>query len=243
MHRFFVPDAEATGDERALPDEEAEHLTRVLRLTAGARVRVFDGRGGEWTAEVSAVGRRRARVRLIDRAPAAPEPRVVLSLAVAVLTGDKMDDVVRDVTMLGVRRLIPTITERTAIAPRAIERSGRIARWRRIAIASAKQCGRARLIEVTDAMPLVSALALASDAPKLMLVEPSAGTASVSMRDVPRAPAATLFVGPEGGWTEGERRDARAAGAVAMTLGGLTLRADAAPLVAVTALRALWEDL
>ena len=93
------------GDETVtLPREEAEHLTRVLRLGVGDTVAVFDGRGHEFLARVAGAAGREVRVQLLPRVEPAAESAVALTLAQAVLKGDKMDDVIRDAVMLGVSR-------------------------------------------------------------------------------------------------------------------------------------------
>ncbi len=266
--RFFVPAASATGALVALPDDEATHLVRVLRLKTGDAVRVFNGRGDEWDAEVIESGKQRVTVRLGESAAAAPESHLAITLAMAVLKADKMDDVVRDAVMLGVTAIRPLVTARTEVAAAVIERGGRIARWQRIAIASAKQCGRAVVPVILEAATLDDALGVPSASMRetspgeplpaagstersgipprlrLMLLEPliSDGAAR-TLQQIPRASAVELVVGPEGGWAASEVQSAAAAGAMLVTLGGLTLRADAAPLVAITALRVLWGDL
>jgi 16S rRNA (uracil1498-N3)-methyltransferase len=265
--RFFVPAATATGAIVALSDDEATHLVRVLRLKAGDAVRVFNGRGDEWAAEVSEAGKQRVTVRLGESATAAAESHLAITLAMAVLKAEKMDDVVRDAVMLGVTAIRPLVTARTEIAAAVIERGGRVARWQRIAIASAKQCGRAVVPEILDAATLEHALGvpgvssgatLAGGPPltegsgersgmpprlRLLLLEPLISQPMRTLQQVPRASAVELIVGPEGGWTESEVQAAAAAGAMLVTLGGLTLRADAVPIVAITALRVLWGDL
>jgi 16S rRNA (uracil1498-N3)-methyltransferase len=244
LPRFFVPQAETTGSVVALPDDEAAHLIHVLRLKPGDAVRVFDGRGREWSARVGEIGKAHARVQLDASLTPIAEPQVVVTLAVAVLKGDKMDDVVRDAVMLGVRRVVTLLSERTEIAPRLIQRGQRVERWRRIAVASAKQCGRSVIPGVDAPISVQEALAESSAAPRIMLVEPGANeVASRRLRDLPRSQEAVLFIGPEGGWSSREVELAGAAGVHFATLGLLTLRADAAPLVAVTALRTTWDDL
>ncbi len=99
MHaRFFAPDLAAPGEVIALPPDESRHLTRVLRLRAGDRVIVFDGRGRQAEARVETTGKTVA-VRIGRPVPAVPEPLVAVTLAQAVLKGDAMDQVVRDATI------------------------------------------------------------------------------------------------------------------------------------------------
>jgi 16S rRNA (uracil1498-N3)-methyltransferase len=244
LPRFFAPDAAATSAVVALPGDEAAHLARVLRLRSGDAVRVFDGRGGEWEASVEEVGRGRASVRLATPIEPMREAGVSITVAAAVLKADHMDAVVRDAVMLGAVAVLPMLTDRTEVSARAIERGGRIERWRRIAIASAKQCGRAVVPAVYDAVTLAIALTSQAAVPRIMLIEPSASDArALSLGQLPRASAVQLFVGPEGGWTMEEQHLAASSGCMLVTLGAQTIRAVSAPLVAMSALRAVWEDL
>jgi 16S rRNA (uracil1498-N3)-methyltransferase len=241
--RFYTPDAGDTGDLARLPDDEAVHLTRVLRLAPGAVVGVFDGRGREFEAVVESADRTGVVVRLGALRPAAPEPRVAITCAQAVLKGEKMDDVVRDLVMLGVAAVQPIVTERTEVG---LARAHRRERWERIAVASAKQCGRAVVPPILESLTLDQLLdrmaATGEVAGGLLLTEPSAAAGAVPLTELDATPprAVTLMVGPEGGWTPGELRAAAACRHV--TLGGRTLRADAVPLVAIAALFALWKE-
>jgi 16S rRNA (uracil1498-N3)-methyltransferase len=237
--RFYVPEARLTESVIELPQDEPAHLGRVLRLSAGDRIRVFNGRGDEWVASVDEAGKRRVRVRLDEPSTPAAEARVPITLAVSVLKGDKMDAIIRDAVMMGVATMQPMLTERTDVARAAIERGDRVARWQRIAVSSAKQCGRAVVPAVRPAAPLDDVL---RESGCLVLVEPSAGFAAVPLRDVPAMERVTLLIGPEGGWTHEEVRQAVESGARLLTLGPRTLRADAVPIVALTALRVHWED-
>ena len=138
--RFHVPGVTATSTSVELPEDEAEHLVRVLRLGVGDEVEVFDGRGGLWRAEVVQAGKKSAAIRALEPLPAARELEVQLTLVASVLKGDKMDDVVRDAVMLGVAAIQPVVSERAETSMAAMARSGRVARWQRIAVSSAKQC-------------------------------------------------------------------------------------------------------
>ena len=223
-----------------LPEDEALHLVRVLRLSAGDRIRVFNGRGDEWFATVDEAGKRRVSARLNEMSRPAPEARVPITLAVAVLKGDKMDGIVRDAVMLGVTAVVPMLTAHTEVARAAIERSDRISRWQRIAVSSAKQCGRAVVPDVHPVSRLDDVLR--DSPPCVMLVEPSVSSAAYRLRDLPAMDRVTLLIGPEGGWTPEEVAAAVERKARLVTLGPRTLRADAVPIVALTALRVQWED-
>jgi len=244
--RFHAPDARAAGEEIALPEEEARHLARVLRLGAGNVVRVFDGRGHEFAALVTSVERDAVRVRLGEPCAAAPEAHVPIALVQAVLKGDGMEDVVRDAVMMGVAAIQPIVTTRTEVSMETLSRGRRRERWERVAIASAKQCGRAVVPDVHEPASfedVISRLASTAAEPRLMLVEPSAGGAVVSLAELSaRAPAsATCIVGPEGGWTEQEV-EAAVRSCTPLSLGGRTIRADAMAIVAIAALFARWGE-
>ena len=242
--RFYAPGLDPAAERVALPAEEAEHLTRVLRLGAGAEVDVIDGRGGLWRAQVVDAGKRAAVVQLIERGQPAAETRLPITLVMCVLKADKMDDVVRDAVMLGVVAIQPVVSERAEIRMATLVKSGRVARWQRIAVSSAKQCGRALVPAVHEAVPVDQYWSEVTDAARVMCVEPTAKLDHVaSVRDVPRPGAAHVIVGPEGGWTGPEVAAALASGAILMSLGDRTLRADAVPIVALTALLTTWSEL
>src|SRR6185503_17639842 len=107
-----------------------------------------------WRAEIVQVGKKSAVVRPIERGVPARELGVPVTLVISVLKGDKIDDVVRDAVMLGVTSIRPVVSERSEISMAAMARSSRVARWQRIAVASAKQCGRAVVPPIHDAVPV-----------------------------------------------------------------------------------------
>ena len=238
--RFYAPDLTGSDASVELPDDEARHLTRVLRLGAGDTVLVFDGRGGEYLARVEQVTSGRVVVRPSRSVAPTPEPVVALTVAQALLKGRKFDDVVRDVTMVGAVAVQPLLTARTEARSRDTDR------WVRIAVASAKQCRRAVVPEVRAPSSFGALLDADRSHLRLLLVEPDAAETTGALRrlqDRPPPPSATLAVGPEGGWSTEELAAAMAAGFVPVTLGRRTLRADAVVVCAVSVLQYLWGDL
>ena len=246
MHRFFAPALDPGDETVVLPRDEAEHLTRVLRLGAGDTVAVFDGRGHEFVARVASAVRRDVRVQIVSRVEPARESGVGLTLGQAILKGEKMDDVIRDAVMLGVAAIQPIVTRRSETTVAALMKGARLERWRRVALASVKQSRRAVLPEIRMPLTLETALDEPAAALRLMLVEPSAEARvdPISVLQQERAPAdATLLVGPEGGWAAEEWASAAAHGVRLMSLGARTLRADAVPVAAISVLQFLWGDL
>ena len=247
MHRFFAPGADLPDVVVDLPDDEARHLTQVLRLGTGDAVRVFDGRGREHAGVVTEAGRAGVRIRTRSALPAPPEPGVRVTLGAALLKGRKVDTVVRDATMLGVHAVQPLVTTRTEAPARRVGAAA-ATRWTRIAIASAKQCGRAFVPHIHPPVTLDLFLGNADPDPglRILLVEPAVADAAASpvrsLAAEPRPASAVVAVGPEGGWTEAEVAQANRAGFRATTLGRRTLRAEAVPAAALSVLHFVWQD-
>ncbi len=243
MHRFFAPALDAGDSTVRLPRDEAEHLTRVLRLGVGDTVAVFNGRGDEFLARVASAARRDVRVDLLARVAPAPEASTPITLVQAVLKGDKMDDVVRDAVMLGAAAIQPIVTRRTEVTVAAIVRGARVERWQRIALASTKQSRRARLPDILLPLTLETWLGEPAADARLMLVEPGVDRAEpiAALREARTPSTAALIVGPEGGWDPLECQMGRDAGLRLLSLGGRTLRADAVPIAALSVLQFLWD--
>jgi 16S rRNA (uracil1498-N3)-methyltransferase len=244
--RFFAPALDPGDETVLLPKQEAEHLTRVLRLGPGDTVAVFDGRGHEFLARVVAASRRDVRVQVLSRIEPAAEALVPLILVQAVLKGEKMDDIVRDAVMLGVAAVQPIVTARTEVTVAALGRAGRLDRWKRVALASVKQSRRAVIPEIRGPLAFESWLGDPQPAATLMLVEPGAPAQAeplsvVRTQQVPTD--AAIVIGPEGGWIEAEWTAAHQRGVRLVTLGHRTLRADAVPVAAISVLQFLWGDL
>jgi 16S rRNA (uracil1498-N3)-methyltransferase len=146
--------------------------------------------------------------------------------------------------MMGVRAIEPLVTEHTAVRLKALSDGRATDRWRRIAIASAKQCRRAVLPIIGEGTDIAEWIAQDTAEAKVILVEPAAAPDQAASTIVPARPAsASLMIGPEGGWSRAEVDLAVGAGCTPMTLGRRTLRADAVALIALAVLQHGWGDL
>jgi 16S rRNA (uracil1498-N3)-methyltransferase len=228
-----------------LSDEEAHHAHRVLRLDRGDPARVFDGAGHEWAGTIHEIGPRRVTIAVDRPVEIAPEPPTEVTLAVGLLKGDQMDTVVRESTMLGAAAIIPLVSTRVVAPARARIEAAR-ERWRRVAVQSSKQCGRAVVPIVRDPAGLEAVLIDPTYDARVMLAEPGTQVpadrppAPPSRRAGDRRPRALLLIGPEGGWTADEVRLAASVGAQLWRLGPRTIKAETVPAVALAALWTLW---
>jgi 16S rRNA (uracil1498-N3)-methyltransferase len=159
--RFFAPPEEFRRDKSvALGAEEAQHMRGVLRLKPGDEVFVFDGSGHEYLCRIESLRRDAASLSILEEVePASPESPLDLTLALALLKGEKFDLVVQKATELGVTGIVPVMTKLSDIRLRD-ERDAekRTARWRRIALEAAKQSGRARLPLIEEPLAFDSLL-------------------------------------------------------------------------------------
>ena len=252
--RFYAPPGAFAegGAAVALSEEESRHLRDVLRLRAGEEAYVFDGEGREFRCVVAEAGGRGGAARLEVRTPVeppSPESPLELTLAVALLKGEKFDLVVQKATELGVSSIIPVSTKRSEVRPRDEReesgRSKRVERWRRLALEAAKQSGRARLPRVAEPRGFESVVEDEEGPERLRVLFAERGGTGL---DAPAAATSrpthvTALVGPEGGWDDEELELARARGWTIVTLGGRTLRAETAALAVCALLQHLFGDL
>jgi 16S rRNA (uracil1498-N3)-methyltransferase len=242
-HRFYAAPSSFTETSVRLDSDEAHHLTRVLRLGSGARAFVFDGEGVEHECEVARVAKHEVDLNLLRRLDDVVESPLRLTLAQALIKGDKFDWVIQKATELGATRIVPLITEHSDIK-RAEERTGqRLQRWRRISLEALKQCGRRRLVEICEPAPFDEFCGSAARDACLIFSERSGGSlaeVSAKLRD---ANQLSLCVASEGGWSERELQMAASCGLTPVSLGSRILRTETAAIVAVSLAQHLFGDL
>jgi 16S rRNA (uracil1498-N3)-methyltransferase len=254
--RFYAPpSAFGQGLESvSLASEEARHLRDVLRLQPGDEVYVFDGAGKEFHCRVEKSERHAVQLKVLGPTePARPESPLRLTLAVALLKGEKFDLVVQKATELGVARVVPVVTKHADIRLRdASDAAKRVARWQRIALEASKQSGRAVVPEVTGPIDFESLIqTVMRDAegsegalPGLMFSERDGQPLLQARRDLAANHSSlTALIGSEGGWADEEIDFARESGWSIITLGGRTLRAETAAIAVTALLQHLFGDL
>jgi 16S rRNA (uracil1498-N3)-methyltransferase len=238
--RFYCPLPLVAGQVVDLPPTAARHV-QVLRMQPGHTLTLFNGEGGEFSAEVQHMGRSDVRVVVGEHRHVECEAAVQVHLAVGMPANERMDWLVEKATELGVHRITPLMTERSVIRLTGERAEKKQAHWQAVAASASEQCGRNR-VPLIDAPERLDAW-LARQTAQADVVQ---GVLSLHASTQPlkalcdQASSETktwvLLNGPEGGLTDAEDAAARAKGFVALSLGGRVLRAETAALAALTIL-------
>ena len=250
--RFFASPDSFNGDRSrvTLESDEARHLRDVLRLRTGEEVFVFDGEGAEFRCTIEEINRDTAKLRVESEVePARPESTLRLTLAIALLKGEKLDLVVQKAAELGATRIQPVVTTLADVKLKdEADGQRRVMRLRRIALEAAKQSGRARVPQVDAPVLLSSLLKTALEETeewRVMFSERGGGNLIETIESLEGQPPRSLcaLVGSEGGWTDEEINEARRLGWSVVTLGGRILRAETAAITVTALMQYLFGDL
>lgn len=230
MHRVYLEGAwPGPGSVLAIGGDEARHALRTKRLRAGEHVEVFDGAGRVALCVVESMadtGERRERelVVRVSSATAVAQDQPRIEVWSATPKGARVDELVEGLSEVGAASWVPLLTARTVVEPRP----AKLDRLRRLAVESAKQCGRAWILEIGRERTWSEAWA---PGPGVRVVLADAGGGAYQPGGA--APQVVrLLIGPEGGWTEKERQQAQEAGAVVARFGPHAMRIETAAVAA-----------
>lgn len=239
MPRFYVAAELHPAQTLALPDNVVRHLN-VLRVRADEEIELFNGNGKAYPARLTALEKRRAEAEIVAEKPSANESPLRITLIQAVSSGERMDFTLQKSVELGVAEIRPVMSERCVVRLGGERADKRVARWQEIVISACEQSGRNTVPQVLPIVSYPECLANlpAADAQLLMSLN-----RAQSLKNVAAAPKAlTFMVGPEGGWTAAEEKQAFDAGFQSVTLGPRVLRTETASLAAIAAMQTLWGD-
>jgi 16S rRNA (uracil1498-N3)-methyltransferase len=216
----------------------SHHLARVLRLGVGDALTLFNGSGGEYPGEITAVNKQHVKVMTGALLHKECESPLEIHLGIAVSRGERMDWIVQKSTELGVTSVTPLSSEHSGVKLAGDRADKKILHWQQIAISACEQSGRNRPPIIHPLQPLNLWLASTIAERKFVLHHRADRTGAGS---VPASIA--LLVGPEGGLSESEIEAAAQAGYTALRLGPRVLRTETAPLAAIACLQGWWGDM
>jgi len=247
--RCYVPPPLQPQTQVMLPEATALHVVRVLRLRAGAELTVFDGRGGEYAAQILAITRDEVRIAVGSHRPIDRESLARIMLLQSLARGERMDLIVQKATELGVHTIVPVASQHSVVRLAGAAAARRIEHWRQVVVSACEQCGRNRIPSIRDVTEAASACAAVPMQVRryLLSADASESLATALRRDLsestPEHRELALLIGPEGGWSQGELEVAERVGFEPVGLGPRVLRTETAPLAALAIVQALCGDL
>jgi 16S rRNA (uracil1498-N3)-methyltransferase len=239
--RLFSPVPLQPHCRITLGNGQARYLARALRLRPGDALTLFDGSGGEYRAEVLRVGKNAVEIETGVFSGRSSETGLPIRLVQGISKGGRMDTVVQKATELGVQRISPVQSEYSVLRLDGEKAARRRDHWQRIASSACEQCGRNVVPPIDEVIPINTwhEMNHSEPATRLMLVP----GAAVTLASVPRPGSGlSLLVGPEGGFSDAEQKQAALGGFVPVSLGPRILRTETAAIAAITAMQTLWGD-
>lgn len=237
--RLHTPQSLSATDNVELTGAAHHYLVRVLRMSAGDVVTLFNGDGWDYSGNILEVQRQRALIKLIDRHFPGNESTLKITLVQAITRGERMDYSLQKATELGVYCIRPVTCDRADFRLDEKRQAKRLAHWQAVVVSACEQSGRAFVPDVKAPVSLGEWMAEADGSSRLMLnpqVEDKLSSFSTARNDV------SILVGPEGGFSDEENEQARARGITAVTLGPRVLRTETAGPAAIAVLQAKLGD-
>lgn len=230
---LLSPDTLCELDKRA-----SHHLSRVLRVTVGAQINVFNGDGNEYTGSIASIAKDHVTVAITASQNASTESPLDTCLALAVSKGDRFEWAIKKATELGVTSIVPILSQRVDVRLPPERWQKKQMHWQQIVISACEQSGRARVPPVHEPTSLINWVGTA-DAECKFVLDPSQTTS----HDTQAPKRIALLVGPEGGLAPAELAIAQEKGFAGLNLGPRILRTETAPLVALSVIGARWGDI
>jgi 16S rRNA (uracil1498-N3)-methyltransferase len=238
MPRFYCPQPLSIGLHFDLPDTVAHHV-HVVRLAPGDVVTLFNGEGGEYTAVLDSVEKRRASATIKAHTPREAELPYAVTLAQALPEGSKMDWIIEKAVELGVASVQPLAAKRCVVKLAGDRAEKKLSHWQGITVSASEQCGRNRVAQLAPVAEFRDWIGQ-QDMHRRVLLTPRATQSLADWARHQPPQALTIMVGPEGGFSDDEENTALAQGALALSMGPRVLRTETAALAAISALNAVW---
>jgi 16S rRNA (uracil1498-N3)-methyltransferase len=243
MQRYFISPEQVKLPHVRILGDDVHHIKNVLRGRPGEKLICCDGQGRDYVSEIDEISRDEVVCRVLETVPSKGEPRTRVTVAQSLPKGDKLEWILQKGTEIGAVRFLPFTSERTVVKIEEKKSEKKRERWQRIVKEAAEQAHRGRIPEVSSPISWDGLLEEIRQVEAAYIAYEKGGDV-LSRRLEQDAPASVLLiVGPEGGFSDREVREAMEAGAVPVTLGPRILRTETAPLVALSCILFALEDL
>jgi len=244
LRRFFMAPEMVGHPQPEISGSDAVHICRVLRLSAGDAVELFDGIGNGYRAKIVSASPKRVLFRIEETFPLQSESSVHITLAQGILKDRKMDDLIRHLTELGIDCWMPFYAARSIPVPGKKGMGARLSRWEKIAMEAVKQCRRGQVPQISPAGNVDDVLNASADCDlKIIFWEDAPRAFEIHGINTPQPKKIMLMLGPEGGFDPGEVQRAQKHGFFTTGLGPRILRAETATLAACTLVQYRFGDM
>jgi len=237
--RLYFPQLDEHTASLVLPDDVHRHAIQVLRLKQGAELRLFNGRGLEYTAVLEQVAKRKSTVQLTEKISVENESPINITLLQGVSRGERMDYALQKAVELGVNHIIPVMTQRCNVSLSGDRAEKRLAHWQGVIISACEQSGRTLLPTLSNVTQLEEAIQQC-DVKCCLVLDPMA---DIGLTSLTNETEVALLIGPEGGLSEQEINQAVAKGFQAVRMGPRILRTETATVAALSVVQAIWGDI
>ncbi len=236
--RVFTHQALTPDTTLALAEPQSHYLSKVLRMQAGRELILFNGEGGEYSAEISETHKKHVDVLVKDFFPENRQSPLHLELAIGVSRGERMDWVLQKATELGVTKITPLITERTEVKLNNERADKKMEHWQQIIISACEQCQRNLLPELSEPKYFSDWVNTCDAELKFVLHHRD----NQGFPENKTTQSVALLIGPEGGLDDNEITQAIEQHFSPLTLGPRVLRTETAPMAAISLVQYLWGD-
>ncbi|WP_010247846.1 16S rRNA (uracil(1498)-N(3))-methyltransferase [Acetivibrio cellulolyticus] len=239
MPRFFINSKDVFDDNINITGEDYNHIKKVLRLKCEEIVTLSDGIGNEYVAEIKDFGDGFVHTKVIESYKNTTEPPIKVTLYQGLPKSDKMDFIIQKSVELGISRIVPVLTERTVVRlDSEKDAAKKCERWNRISQEAAKQCNRGIIPKIEVPISFKEAIKKVHDVPLSLIPyeKESKNSLKQILKSVGDISEVSVFIGPEGGFTEQEIEEAVNCGLSSVTLGPRILRTETAGITVLTIL-------
>lgn len=236
--RIYLNQPLSPSQENELDAQAVMHLVRVLRMKDGDALRLFNGDGHEYPAQLVVTGKKTASARVLSQSETDAELPLPIHLGQVISKGDRMDFVLQKATELGVAEITPLFSERCDVKLNQERLEKKVEHWQKVITSACEQCGRNRLPQLNAPQSLQDWTASVEAARKFILHPHNQQPLNTS--EAPSSVA--ILVGPEGGFSDTEVKLCEQQDFSGLLLGPRILRTETAPLAAVSVMQFLWGD-
>lgn len=245
--RFYQDDDlqkyHSSNEDLALSLKNHRHAIQVLRLKLEEKLILFNGKGGEYLAHIQSFDKRNSTIVLESFNDVNPESPVTTILNVAMIKPDKLDIAIQKAVELGVTTIQPIYTERSVIKIKANRLDKKMEHFKGVILAACEQSGRTALPEIKEPITLEASLKGDDSAHFNIMMQPRTKMRFADLEKKNSDQAVSLYIGPEGGFTDNEEKMMIEIGINTVNFGPRILRAETAVIASITAVQQRWGDI